>query len=206
MKNNKRVNIIFLILAVVLILILIFIFFFKDNININSPSLEDDIVINYNVGGPIAHVTFDQVQKETSYDDIIKMFLIKNPINIPANVKFNSSGCFYERERDEQGNLIGKSDDNSVYTKLSSCRLYFYNNDESTISIWISKNQMPIIDYWDVNDLKKSLINNVEVIIINYKGENLNTFLVTFNNDNYFYIETENIEETELINLLKSMA
>ena len=69
------------------------------------------------------------------------------------------------------------------------------------ITIAYSESNTPIRDYF-IDDGKSSIIKNTNLVISKYNT----MYIVTFKyNDIYFDIETSNIEENELIDLLESI-
>lgn len=164
----------------------------NNNIFINYKNYKDDIKYSYSIDGYI---------KEVSYEEIARIYSLNNLLNISADIKYKSSNCLYVKDRNEQGELIGEVDNNN-YTKLSECNLFYYNNDKKFI-ISVAKNHIPFkYQQYDARNLKSSKVNNLDVILINYK----NDYLAIFNkNDIYFYIEVENVESSELTDLLKSV-
>ena len=76
-----------------------------------------------------------------------------------------------------------------------------YFNGDRRITIAYSESNTPIRDYF-IDDGKSSIIKNTNLVISKYNT----IYIVTFKyNDIYFDIETSNIEENELIDLLESI-
>lgn len=98
---------------------------------------------------------------------------------------------------------VRSNKDSKEYNVVNNIEVVYSSNSNRMINISYSKDYKPLRDYYFNEDSSKiSNINNVELKI--YKYENTYFTEFTFNNYNYD-IETNNISENELKNLLISI-
>lgn len=91
--------------------------------------------------------------------------------------------------------------DSNKYDKLNSY-VYYYDKGEKSIRIALSNTSEPVRDYMYDDKGIESNINNINLIISKYE----NSYYTKFKYNNYnFDIETNNITENELLNVLKSI-
>ncbi len=129
-------------------------------------------------------IEIDDLQKELDF--------IKN-IKIPGNMKLDSSYTIYTRE-----NFQNSGDYNVLHDYVLSYRESHLRN----IKIRFSTLGAPLRDCYIESEEKISKLQGVDLIIGQYKD----TYIVTFNYKGmYFNIETNNVTEDELIELLKSI-
>ena len=115
---------------------------------------------------------------------------LKN-LNIPEDLSDKSFSAIYTR----------KDKDSKDYNILHNYDFWFESNDRRIILAFSDKNK-PLRDYHFEEFGKISKINNQELTIYQYNTSYLTTF--TYNGIN-FDIETNNLTESELINLLTSI-
>lgn len=98
---------------------------------------------------------------------------------------------------------VRSNKDSKEYNVVNNIEVVYSSNSNRMINISYSKDYKPLRDYYFNEDSSKiSNINNVELKIYKYKNTYFTEF--TFNNYNYD-IETNNISENELKNLLISI-
>lgn len=170
--------------------------------------------------------------QNTPYSTIFAKYSINQNLTIPADL-FKSSHCLYMKDFDWSvlddippidWDTASQTEIDAWFKKqdqvraqylatenyiLHSCSLFFgdqfFEDDSSlrTINISIARSHPPARCYlFSDENLQASTINNTPLTIIQWE----NHFHVTFNiGDIYYDIETRNITETELIQLLKSI-
>ncbi len=107
-------------------------------------------------------------------------------------------------EKKESYMLYTRKDKESPYDILNSYVYNYYNEETlSSIRISFSNKNKPLRDYhFSEEGAKETTINNVKMKIFKYE----NIYFTEFNYKDYnFDIETTNITQDELINLLKSI-
>ena len=117
-----------------------------------------------------------------------------NNIKLPSGFKLDYSYNVYTRS-----NI--NSDE---YDMLHDYVFYYQKDDgEKNINLTFSEIEEPIRDYYIENTIsKKSKIGDIELLISQFNT----TYIVTFNNNCInFDIETNNISENELVELLESI-
>ena len=98
---------------------------------------------------------------------------------------------------------VRSNKDSKEYNVVNNIEVVYSSNSNRMINISYSKDYKPLRDYYFNEDSSKiSNFNNVELKIYKYKNTYFTEF--TFNNYNYD-IETNNISENELKNLLISI-
>lgn len=98
---------------------------------------------------------------------------------------------------------VRSNKDSKEYNVVNNIEVVYSSNSNRMINISYSKDYKPLRDYYfNEGSSKISNINNVELKIYKYKNTYFTEF--TFNNYNYD-IETNNISENELKNLLISI-
>jgi len=115
---------------------------------------------------------------------------LKN-LNIPEDLSDKSFSAIYTR----------KDKDSKDYNILHNYDFWFESNDRRIILAFSDKNK-PLRDYHFEEFGKISKINNQELTIYQYNTSYMTTF--TYNGIN-FDIETNNLTESELTNLLTSI-
>ena len=148
---------------------------------------------------------FDIRVEEANYF-MIPYFECLKDLKLPKD--FNTTRIYkiLGRENQNWNEEIKESD----YNILECWQINYYNNDKSdtrSISIFLSDKGIPGTYNCippKVKDCIPSKINNVELIIYEYSGEN--SYLVEFSYKGYgFSIETNGITEDELVELLQSI-
>ena len=166
----------------------------KKEINIDS---NNEIKINdYNVtNSSISNYVNTNNSNISNYSNVnIPYFEVLNNLNLPNDFDIKYEGKARVK-------VLDKKDKD--YGKINNYEFLFRNSKNSrNIVIGISNENEPISSI-NINDnSSKSIINNVELIIYKYN----NRYIVKFSYKDYnFIIETTDIDENELINLLKSI-
>ena len=166
----------------------------KKEINIDS---NNEIKINdYNVtNSSISNYVNTNNSNISNYSNVnIPYFEVLNNLNLPNDFDIKYEGKARVK-------VLDKKDKD--YGKINNYEFLFRNSKNSrNIIIGISDENEPISSI-NINDnSSKSIINNVELIIYKYN----NRYIVKFSYKDYnFIIETTDIDENELINLLKSI-
>lgn len=202
-NKNKKVNILkhslIPIASLSLASFLIFI-----NINEQKSSLTEDTFSDANNNNQIftneikeeSNVTTSSNQeiKNTSYEEIINSsnYTFLTELNIPNDI----NNKIYQK-------VYIKDNQNKDYQSPNHYQIYYQNNnDNREIKLLFSDKYNLINNYSDSKYIKKSKINNQEIII--YQNDKM--YITSFNyNDIYFNIETNNLNKTEFTNLLKSI-
>lgn len=118
---------------------------------------------------------------------------IKN-IKVPEGYKLEYSYNLY----------IKSNRDIDKYDKLHDYVFVYNKNNENDIRVAFSKLEEPIRDYEIGENDKKSIIDGIKMTI--YHSQKYKMYMVGFKyNDIFFDIETEDITENELVELLESI-
>lgn len=135
----------------------------------------------------------DIIRKKINYNELIKSpkYNFLNEIIIPSDLNNNTYNSIYTRDYTQK---------NSKYNILYNYEFIYQNeSNDRKIIISFSDKYKPLRAYY-YKDGKTSNINDIEVLIYQKENNYITTF--TYNNIN-FDIETKNIKEKELIDLLK---
>ena len=165
----------------------------QENITENVQTQEDNIIFNK---GSIKNSTLDIAGKMV-YADLISEFDFLNDIMVPDTFKLSSQGKLYVKENINDEN----------FTKLRQYSLWYSRGETNTkqdfIEIIFTKDKTILACMLpDENNFVPSTINEKEVKLFKI-GKVSEAF---FEYDGYkFYIEANEIEEAEFINLLKSI-
>ncbi len=156
-------------------------------ISVNSHNmLKNRIYINQLPSANYISRMCNAIEEEISKEEIA-FNNIKNK-KLPADFKKESYKKTYVKE-DAKINDI-----KYVYTALGEENRY--------ITITVSQEESLSKNYASNEEIKKSMVNGLEVTIYQYHD----TYLATFFYDNYYFeLKTEYIEELEFIKLLKSI-
>lgn len=114
-------------------------------------------------------------------------------MHIPTGLKLTNAYYIYTR-----------NDPNVKEYNILHDYVFYYSSEDNSknIAVAFSTIEKPLRDYYISGADKKSVIDDVELVISQYKE----MYIVRFSNqDIYFDIETENITESELVSLLQSM-
>ncbi len=155
---------------------------------------EKNIELHINHLNRVGATRIDAKVKEIAFDELnISVIEIFNDIEIPKELnKFQRYGIYTRK------------DQNSEYNVLNSY-VYAYFNEEykKDIRIAFSETNKPLRDYrFSEEDSKETIINNIKFKIFQYEEIYFTEF--TYKGYN-FDIETTNITQDELVNLLKSI-
>lgn len=156
----------------------------KNNIILNINEIRDNIGA-YRLDADVKIVTSnDNINFPTPY---------VNELIIPEDLNKNEKYIFYTRE----------NYDSKDYNILHDYNISYDNGDDRSIKISYSKDFKPLRDYYFSEDESKiSVINDIDLKI--YKFENIYFTEFKFNGFN-FDIETSNVSEQELVNVLLSI-
>lgn len=155
---------------------------------------ENNITLNINeIDKNIGMERLDADVKTATANDINFPLPYKDVVNIPADLDTTYTYIFYFRENKES----------EEYNILGNYEIIYTDDNDRSINVKYSKNHKPARDYF-FNDegSKTTIINGVELKI--YKYESIYFTEFEFNDYN-FDIETSNITEQELSNLLLSI-
>lgn len=129
---------------------------------------------------------------EVEEKDIKKIYSYLKKIIIPTDLK----------EKEYKGIYLKENNENKI-SILNNYEIKYQNKENSrTIILSFSDKYIPLREYYFNDVEKKYNINNNEIIIYQNKHKYLTIF--NYNNIN-FDIETNNINEEELLNLIKSI-
>lgn len=174
----------------------------------------DTIYIN-NIND-MASLMYDAEFKTLNNIDISKFDTLEN-LDIPKDINNSTYNAVYVKSvnrgeftensdnntYDKQHNDCSTSSSNNSYDKLNNYAFNYENSsNDRNILIAFSNTNKPLRDYRFEEIGKQSKINNIDLTI--YKYENLYMTEFTYQNVNYD-IETSNVSEEELINLLRSI-
>ena len=183
-----------------LIIVVIIVLFSRNNVQlkkeINIDSNNEIKINDYNVtNSSISNYVNTNNSNISNYSNVnIPYFEVLNNLNLPNDFDIKYEGKARVK-------VLDKKDKD--YGKINNYEFLFRNSKNSrNIIIGISDENEPISSI-NINDnSSKSIINNVELIIYKYN----NRYIVKFSYKDYnFIIETTDIDENELINLLKSI-
>ncbi len=204
MKNSKKLWRCSLIpiCFVVVLSGLIFMNFKKNNKNLSSPDIpsldvENNLKLNINNIDRISALLFDADIKEMSTNGINIPWpnILKDGIMIPKDLDKYKGYAIYTR-KDKTGEY-----------DILNCYVYDYfkenDNNYRNIRIAFSDTNKPIRDYrFSDENSQETVINNTQLTIFKYKT----IYFTEFNYKGYnFDIETNNISEQELLDLILSI-
>ncbi|MGM9533932.1 MAG: DUF4367 domain-containing protein [Intestinibacter sp.] len=162
----------------------------------NNSTVEqtENIDLNINKIKVMSQASLDADIKTIEIKNLPERFEFMENIKVPSGFKLDYSYNVYTR-----------SDINSdEYDTLHDYVFYYQKDDgEKNINLAFSEIEEPIRDYYIENTKsKKSKIGDIELVIYQFNT----TYIVMFNNNGInFDIETNNISESELVELLKSI-
>ena len=148
--------------------------------------------------------------KPDIFDDTIEIYINEldnmNLTSLDSNIRVENN--YMVETYDELLNIVipddlNKMNGSAIFLSDGTLNNYIveYFNGDRRITIAYSESNTPIRDYF-IDDGKSSIIKNTNLVISKYNT----MYIVTFKyNDIYFDIETSNIEENELIDLLESI-
>ena len=132
--------------------------------------------------------------KTIEIKNLPKRFKFMDNLKLPNGFKLEE--CY---------NIYTRSDINFDKYDVLHDYLFYYEKDngEKNIKFAFSEIEEPLTDYYINNTMcKKSKIEDIELVICYFSG----TYIVTFNSNGVnFDIETRNISESELVDLLESI-
>lgn len=162
----------------------------------NNSTVEqtENIELNINKIKVMSQASLDADIKTIEIKNLPERFEFMENIKVPSGFKLDHSYNVYTR-----------SDINSdEYDTLHDYVFYYQKDDgEKNINLVFSEIEEPLRDYYINNTMhKKSKIGDIELLISQFNT----TYIVTFNNNGInFDIETNNISENELVELLESI-
>lgn len=175
-----------------LILVLFTIFIFNKNNTLNMHKAIEEIEPKTNIN---TYSTSDY-NANNNYNNVsIPYYEVLNGLSIPSDFDIKYEGKARVK-------ILDKNDKD--YGKINNYEFLFKNSKNNrSIVIAISDKNEPISNIKiNLNNSSKSIINNIELIIYKHK----NIFVSKFKFKEYnFLIETIDITEIELNNLLKSL-
>ena len=148
--------------------------------------------------------------KPDIFDDTKEIYINEldnmNLTSLDSNIRVENN--YMVETYDELLNIVipddlNKMNGSAIFLSDGTLNNYIveYFNGDRRITIAYSESNTPIRDYF-IDDGKSSIIKNTNLVISRYNT----MYIVTFKyNDIYFDIETSNIEENELIDLLESI-
>ncbi len=151
---------------------------------------KEDVKLNINILDKESATRLDIDVKEIETKELN---VLKDNITIPEDLnKFDSYAIYGRKDKTSEYNILNSY----VYR-------YFSENEDKSIRIAFSKTNEPIRDFLISDEESKvTSINNTELRIFKYN----NLYFTKFKyKDYYFDIETNNISEKELSNLLVSI-
>lgn len=193
-NNNKFIK---YVLSTICLIILISIFMLNKNNKVMLKEINNEptnININNYTTSCSNHGKIDTYKNDNKNYVNIPYFEVLNDLNIP-----NDFDIKYEAKA--RVKILDKEDKD--YGKINNYEFLFKNSKNNrNIVIGISNENEPISSINIDDNSNKSIINNVELIIYRYN----NKYIVKFSYKDYnFIVETTNILENELIDLLKSI-
>ena len=148
--------------------------------------------------------------KPDIFDDTKEIYINEldnmNLTSLDSNIRVENN--YMVETYDELLNIVipddlNKMNGSAIFLSDGTLNNYIveYFNGDRRITIAYSESNTPIRNYF-IDDGKSSIIKNTNLVISKYNT----MYIVTFKyNDIYFDIETSNIEENELIDLLESI-
>ncbi len=157
----------------------------KNNVTLNINEITHNKVGTYKIDANVKVVANNDVNFPLPYKNGI--------VDIPKDLDKTYKYIFYFRENKES----------KEYNILGNYEIIYDNGNDKSIKVSYSKNHKPVRDYYFSEDgSKTTTINGIELKI--YKFENI--YFTEFNYNGYnFDIETQNVSEEELSNLLVSI-
>lgn len=156
----------------------------KSQTKLNINKIDDGIGIS-KIDADVKIIEITELSEEFNF--------IKN-IKVPEGYKLEYSYNLY----------IKSNRDIDKYDKLHDYVFAYNKNNENDIIVAFSKLEEPIRDYEIGENDKKSIIDGIEMTI--YHSQKYKMYMVSFKyNDIFFDIETEDVTENELVELLESI-
>lgn len=200
--DMKRMKVKYVAIPVLVLATLVIVFvgmnqdlFFKqeEKIIVAQEEEKEEIILHINTLKHISMAKLDADIKTIQLEQLPEKFTFMNHITIPKGVKLEHSYIVYTKPNREA----------KEYTILHDY-VFSYSNfeKEKNIIIAFSETQKPLRDYYINEEAKKSTICGTELEIYQYE-EMYMTFFEK--NGVKFDIETNNITQEELVDLLKSI-
>lgn len=172
---------------------------------ITNESQENLDTIHINNINDMAALRYDADVKTLNNIDISKFDTLES-LDIPKDINNSTYSAVYVKNVNDEKNFYDDdyyTTSSNNYDKLNNYAFNYKNSsNDRNILISFSDTNKPLRDYHFDKIGKQSKINNTNLTI--YKYENLYMTEFTYQNVNYD-IETSNVSEEELINLLKSI-
>lgn len=200
-KKNTKINILkhtFIpVASISLVSFLIFININEKKSSLTEDTFSDEIINNNQIftneikEENNVNTSSNQEIKDTTYEEISNYTFI-NELNIPSDL----DNKIYKK-------VYLKDNQNKDYSSINHYQIYYQNtNNNREINLSFSDKYKLINNYQNNKNIKKSKINNKEIIIY----QDNQTYITSFNYNNiYFNIQTNNLTENEFIQLLTSI-
>lgn len=171
-----------------------------NNNHINSSNNEINSLINTSSNDSNIKIN---ILKEISESKIKAQIKSQNYLNIPVFEFMNDLSIPEDFDNKENYKAIYIKDDKNNYYLNNYEFNYLNTTNDRKIKISFSDKYEPLRDYYfTIDNIKKSVINGVELEIYKYKS----IYIAIFNYKGYnFDIETKDISETEFFDLLASI-
>lgn len=195
---KKKYILIIIVVAILLIFSAMFIYINEKNKNTHTDEIKLDI------NKVDASFGMDRAKMDADIREVYGVFMSQykflDDLKIPSDLNIKSTMAILINHEVKK---YKNEDFNKKYDTLNNYTTIYHNEiDSRNIELKFSDKYVPLRDYFFEGTPKKSIINNTQLEIFQYE----NMYLAMFKyNDINFDIETTDITESELIELLKSI-
>ncbi len=206
--NNKTIIYCLIFLGILFISIIIIVN--KTNIFYNNNETDEKACVIAELGEYYKKYNEENLKTDLKIEEIEERKLLNSYLDIktiksddlPYKFNFINNIKLEEFKLTDSYKIYTKSNVNiDNYDILYGYVVLYKQDNEKNIKIGLSELELPIQNYLDTN-VKTSKIGDVEIKILQYKKDYIAIFKL---DDIYFSIETNNITQSQLVELLKSI-
>ncbi|MCI9016051.1 MAG: hypothetical protein HFJ53_02640 [Clostridia bacterium] len=206
--NNKTIIYWLIFLGILFISIIIIVN--KTNIFYNNNETDEKACVIAELGEYYKKYNEENLKTDLKIEEIEERKLLNSYLDIktiksddlPYKFNFINNIKLEEFKLTDSYKIYTKSNVNiDNYDILYGYVVLYKQDNEKNIKIGLSELELPIQNYLDTN-VKTSKIGDVEIKILQYKKDYIAIFKL---DDIYFSIETNNITQSQLVELLKSI-
>lgn len=206
--NDKTIIYCLIFLGILFISIIIIVN--KTNIFYNNNETDEKACVIAELGEYYKKYNEENLKTDLKIEEIEERKLLNSYLDIktiksddlPYKFNFINNIKLEEFKLTDSYKIYTKSNVNiDNYDILYGYVVLYKQDNEKNIKIGLSELELPIQNYLDTN-VKTSKIGDVEIKILQYKKDYIAIFKL---DDIYFSIETNNITQSQLVELLKSI-
>ncbi len=206
--NNKTIIYCLIFLGILFISIITIVN--KTNIFYNNNETDEKACVIAELGEYYKKYNEENLKTDLKIEEIEERKLLNSYLDIktiksddlPYKFNFINNIKLEEFKLTDSYKIYTKSNVNiDNYDILYGYVVLYKQDNEKNIKIGLSELELPIQNYLDTN-VKTSKIGDVEIKILQYKKDYIAIFKL---DDIYFSIETNNITQSQLVELLKSI-